>query len=252
MLNHPTLEKLHTLRLVGMAGAFAEQLDDPDIASLTFEERLALLVDREATERESRRMRTRLKKARLRQSASPEDIDYRTARGLDKALMKQLAECRWLRERLNVMLCGPTGVGKTFIACALAHKACREGFTVQYLRLPRLFSDLVLAKADGTYPKLLARLARTDLLVLDDWGMNKLNDAQARDLLEVLEDRYDVRSTLVTSQLPVRNWHDAIGDPTFADAILDRLVHNAYRIELKGDSMRKKRRPSTHSDHPKA
>jgi DNA replication protein DnaC len=250
MLTHPTLEKLHALKLTGMARALTHQLTTPDIDGLGFEERFGLLVDYEMTERENRRLSTRLKKARLRQSATLEDLDTRTPRGLDKGLLTQLSACRWLAERLNVLICGPTGVGKSYLACALAHRACREGYTAQYTRLPRLLEDLALARADGTYPKLLARLARLDLLVLDDWGLAKLNDPQSRDLLEVLEDRYERRSTLVTSQLPTKHWHEVISDPTLADAILDRLVHNAYTLNLKGESMRKtKRLPTlTHAD----
>jgi DNA replication protein DnaC len=251
MLTHPTLDKLHTLKLTGMARAFTQQLSTPDIDRLGFAERLGLLVDHELTERENRRLVTRLKKARLRQSATLEDLDTHTPRGLDQGLLAQLGACRWLAERLNVLICGPTGVGKSYLACALAHRACREGYTAQYLRLPRLLEDLALARADGTYPKLLTRLARLDLLVLDDWGLAKLNDPQSRDLLEVLEDRYERRSTLVTSQLPTKHWHEVISDPTLADAILDRLVHNAYTLNLKGESMRKTKRPPTltHADH---
>lgn len=239
MLIHPTLEKLQTLRLAGMLKAFNEQLQMSDIHSLGFEERFGLLVDRELTERDNRRLGTRLKKARLRQSACLEDLDVKTSRGLDKALILSLAACTWIARSLNVLICGPTGVGKSYLACALAHKACLEGFSTLYLRLPRLFEDLRLAKADGRYGKLMLGYAKTDLLILDDWGLTSMTDPQRRDLLELLEDRYGRRSTIVTSQLPVSAWHEAIGDPTLADAILDRLVHNAHKIELKGESMRK-------------
>ena len=239
MLTHPTLEKLQTLKFTGMVKALSEQLQMPEIQQLCFEERLGLLVDREMTERENRRLQTRLRTARLRQSACLEDIDYRHPRGLDKSLIASLSSCQWVAEHLNVLITGPTGVGKTWIACALAHKACREGYTAQYLRLPRLLAELPIAKGDGRYPKLLASLAKTGLLVLDDWGLVKLTAEQRRDLLEILEDRHGTRSTLVTSQLPVEHWHQMIGDPTLADAILDRLVHNAYKINLKGESMRK-------------
>ncbi len=249
MLTHPTLEKLHQLRLFGMAKALHEQREMPQTEGLDFEERLGLLVDRELTARENQRLKTRLKRARLRQSAALEDLDYRSARGLDKSLMAKLASCQWVSEHLNVLITGPTGVGKTFIGCALAHKACREGFSVHYLRLPRLCHELTLARGDGTYPKFLARLARTELLVLDDWGLGKLNDSHSRDLLEILEDRHGLRSTLVTSQLPLKHWHEVISDPTLADAILDRLVHNAYKLNLKGESMRKKHPPLTETDH---
>jgi DNA replication protein DnaC len=241
MLTHPTLDKLQHLKFTGMAAALAEQMQMPDIEELAFEERLGLLVDRELTERENRRLSSRLRRARLKHNAALEDIDYRHPRGLDKSLIQFLATCQWVKEHLNILITGPTGVGKTWIACALAHKACREGYTAGYLRLPRLLQDMAIAKGDGRYPKLLATLAKTDVLVLDDWGLAKLTGEQRRDLLEILEDRQATRSTLATSQLPIETWHDIIGDPTLADAILDRLVHNAYRINLKGASMRKRK-----------
>jgi DNA replication protein DnaC len=239
MLTHPTLEKLQTLRLSGMRKALSEQLQMPQIDSLDFEERLGLLIDREVTERENRRLETHLKKAKLRHSCCLEDLEIKASRGLDKALILTLAACTWIARGINVLICGPTGVGKSYLACALGHKACLEGYSVLYLRLPRLFEELRLAKADGRYGKLMLGYAKTDLLILDDWGLTPMTDPQRRDLLELLEDRYGKRSTIVTSQLPVPAWHEAIGDPTLADAILDRLVHNAYKIGLKGDSMRK-------------
>jgi DNA replication protein DnaC len=222
-----------------MARAFEDQQRLPEIDSLSFEERLGLLVEREMTERENRRMKTRLHQARLRQQAALEDVDFRHPRGLDKSLIAQLSSCLWIAQHHNILITGPTGCGKTFLACALAHKACREGYTVRYLRLPRLFQDLQIAKGDGPYPKLLAALAKTDLIALDDWGIAPLADEQRRDLLELLEDRHGLRSTLVAAQLPVDKWHTQIGDPTLTDAILDRLIHNAHKIPLKGDSMRK-------------
>jgi DNA replication protein DnaC len=239
MLNHPTLDKLHELRFTGMAKALTDQMALPDIDELSFEERLGLLVDREVTEREDRRLTTRLRQAKLKQNACIEDIDFKQPRGLDKSLILDLAQCQWIRKHLNLLITGPTGVGKTWVACALAQKACREGFTSLYLRLPRLLQELPIAKGDGTYTRLLNRLAKVDVLILDDWGLSKLIAEQRRDLLEILEDRHDTRSTIVTSQLPLDQWHHIIGDPTLADAILDRLVHNAYKINLKGESMRK-------------
>lgn len=239
MLTHPTIEKLYALRLSGMASAFATQLQTPDIATLSFEERLGLLLDHESTHRDNKRLATRLRAAALRQQACLEDIDYRHPRGLDKSMIAKLATGGWLTEHLNCLIVGPAGVGKSFIACALAHQACRAGASVRYLRLPRLLNELSLAKGDGRYRRLLAQLARTDLIVLDDFGLSALGDEQRRDLLEILEDRYERRSTIVTSQFPVEHWHELINDATLADAILDRLVHNAYRLALKGASMRK-------------
>jgi len=247
VLKHPTLAKLQTLKLNGMVAALADQMTTQDIEELAFEERLGLLVDREITERENRRLTSRLRRAGLRHTAALEDIDYRHPRGLDKGLIQSLATCQWAREHLNILITGPTGVGKTWLACALAHNACREGYTVQYLRLTRLLRDLTIAKGDGRYPKLLANLAKMDVLLLDDWGLMKLNAENRRDLLEVLEDRHGRRSTIATSQLPIEEWHDVIGDPTLADAILDRLVHNAYKINLRGESMRKRQAKLTNT-----
>ncbi|MCP4645511.1 MAG: ATP-binding protein [bacterium] len=241
MLIHPTLDKLRELRLTGMQKALIEQMDLPDRDALTFDERFGLLVDCEYTDRENRRLKTRLKRARLRQAATIEDIDYRHPRGLDKSLMLCLAGCDWIRQHHNVILTGPTGAGKSYLACALGNKACREGYPVLYFRIARLFQDLAIAKVDGRYDKLLRALARAQLLVLDDWGTAPLTDEQRRDLFEVMEDRYDRGSTLIAAQLPVKHWHETIGDPTLADAILDRLIHNAYTITLKGESMRKRK-----------
>jgi DNA replication protein DnaC len=241
MLLHPTLEKLTTLRFTGMAAALDEQMQMNSLEGLGFEERLGLLLDREMAVRQTRAMNTRLRKARLRQDGCIEDIDFRHPRGLDKSLVMRLADCQWIKERNNLIITGPTGVGKTYLACAFAQKACREGYSTLYLRTTKLFEDLALAKGDGRYLKLLTSFAKTDLLVLDDYGLEQLGREQRHDLLEILEDRHDLKSTLVTSQLPIDHWHEQIGDPTLADAILDRLVHCAHKIKLDGDSMRKKK-----------
>ena len=249
MLPHPTVDKLHQLRCAGMAKAVAEQLGSPEVEALTFEERLGLIVDRELTERASRQLSNRLRRARLRHAACMEDIDFRQPRGLDRDLVLSLADGRWVREHLNCLITGPAGVGKSWISCALAHSACRNGYSATYRRLPRLLTELAIARADGRYAKLLASLAKTSVLVIDDWGVSKLSAENRRDLLEIIEDRHGLSSTIVTSQLPVENWHAVIGDPTLADAILDRLVHNAYQLNLKGESMRKRRRPLTDTLH---
>lgn len=239
MLMHPTLDKIEQLRLFGMAKALREQLQNQKATVLSFEERLGLLIDREMTERENKRLATRLRTAKLRISAAVEDIDFRQPRGLDKALLLSLASNQWITEHHNLLIIGPTGVGKSYLACALAHKACRDGHLVVYQRLPRLLEELALSHHDGRYRKLMKTLLKADLLVLDDFGLASLTTEQQRDLLEIIEDRYDRRATLVTSQLPVKHWHNILADPTLADAIMDRLVHNAYKIELKGESMRK-------------
>ena len=241
MLNHPTLEKLHGLRLTGMVQALQEQAQMTEIDTLSFEERLGLLVDREVTERENRRLKTRLKKAKLRQAASVEDLDWRARRGLDKALVAKLTQSDWIEAKYNVLIIGPTGVGKTYLACALAHKACLNGYSAYYARLARLLDELQLARGDGSYSKRLLQLSKIHVLVLDDWGLMKLSITQQRDLLEVIEDRYERRSTIITSQLSVEHWHETMADPTLADAILDRLIHRAYRLKLEGESMRKHR-----------
>jgi DNA replication protein DnaC len=239
MLTNPTLDKLAALNLTGMARALAEQLERPEYRELSFEERLGLLVDREATDRDNRRLERNLRAAKLRLNASIEDLDFRRPRGLDRGLILSLAEASWVATHRTVLIVGPTGAGKTYLACALAHAALRRGHRALYLRLPRLWDELAIARADGRLPRLLTAWARLDLLVLDDLALRPLSAAQAAELLEVIEDRHGLRATLITSQLPVSHWHEALGEPTLADAILDRLVHNAYRIELRGESMRR-------------
>ena len=240
MLDQATLQTLRGFKLFGMAEALEQQFKESDVQSLSFEERMGLLIDRESTSRDNRRLARLLRLAKLREQAYVEDIDYRHPRGLQKSLMTSLATSGWVRKAQNVCLSGPTGTGKTYLACALGHAACRQGLSVRYWRLPRLFETVRIAHGDGSYARLLSGLAKTDLLILDDWGLQKPAHQERHDLLEVLEDRYGKRATLVTSQLPVKNWHTYLGDPTVADAILDRLVHNAHKIQLTGDSMRKK------------
>jgi DNA replication protein DnaC len=240
MLVYPTIERLHALGLSAMADAFVELQNTRDAAELSREDWLGLLLDREATHRENRKLTRRLRAARLRQAAVVEDVDFRAPRGLDRGLFQKLATCQWIRDHQHLAVVGPTGIGKSWIACALGHKACREGFSVLYKRTPRLFADLAQARGEGRLPRLMAALERTRLLILDDWGPEPFNAEQRRDLLEIVDDRYDRGSLIITSQLPVGRWHEVIGDPTLADAILDRIIHAAHRIELKGDSLRRR------------
>lgn len=243
MLINPTIDMLRELGLYGMATAFQELDAQSEVRGLEHGEWLAMLLEREATMRRQKRFEARARAAKLRHDAQIENADFRAARGLDRNLFMALAGCGWIRKHHGLLVTGPAGVGKSWLACALGHQACREDFSVAYHRLPRLFAALALARGDGRYGRILKSLARTDLLILDDWGPEKLNDDQRRDLLEIIEDRYERRSTIVTSQVPVDRWWEIIANPTLADAILDRLVHNAYRIDLTGESMRKQRPP---------
>lgn len=240
MLKHPTIDQLRALGLVGMAEALEDQGRDAHARDLPFEDRLALLVDREVAHRETKRTATRLRQARLRIDDCMEDIDHQAPRGLDRTLTARLASCQWIRDGLNLLVTGPTGVGKTWIACALGNQACRQNLSVRYARTPRLLEDLILARADGRYPRLLKALAKVNLLILDDWGIAPMTAEQRRHLLEVIDDRAGRSATIITSQLPVADWHAAVGDATLADAILDRLIHSAHRIDLIGESMRRK------------
>ena len=243
MINEPTIDKLRAMRLSAMADTWLEHQRTPDMGELSFDERFGLLVDAEYLARENRSMARRLSQAKLRQSsACIEDFDDPANRGIEKSIVRKLASCHWIPQHLNVVIIGATGVGKTYLACALGEQACRKGYRTLYRRAPRLIDELALARADGSLPRLLARVARIDLLILDDWGVTPLRDQDRRDLFEIIEDRDGERSTIVTSQLPVAKWHDYLGDPTVADAIADRLLHNAHRIQLKGPSRRKARR----------
>jgi DNA replication protein DnaC len=239
MLNHPTIDQLRALRLDGMADAFVELQSQDAARDLAPAEWLALLLDRETANRGSQRFKSRLRNAKLRHDqAAIEDVDFRSPRKLDKALFQQSATSRWIADKRNLLVTGPCGVGKSWLSCALAQKACRDGYSVHYARAPRLFADLDLAHGDGRFARLFRTLTKADLLILDDWGPDRLSASQRRDLMEIVEDRYGAGATLITSQLPVEAWHEVIGEPTFADAILDRLVHNAYRLALDGPSMR--------------
>jgi len=240
MLNNQTLETLHQLKLAGMAAAYARQLEQPAAHDLSFDERLALLVGAEETERENRKQIRLLRLAHLRQSnACVEDIDYRHPRGLERSRMAALTTCDFIRQRQNLHITGPTGTGKSWLACALGQTACRQGLPVRYERVPRLLENLRLSRGDGSYGKKLQQIAKTDLLILDDFGLKPLTSPEKHDLLEIIEDRHGLRSTLVTSQLPIKTWHEYLGDPTVADALLDRLLNNAHRLELRGESLRK-------------
>ncbi len=240
MLIHPMVERLRGLGLTAMADAFTELQHSSAADELSREDWLGLLIDRESTMRENKRLGRRLTHAKLRQNAVIEDADLRTPRGLDRGLFQKLATCGWIRDSQHLLIGGPTGVGKSWLACALGHKACREGFSVLYRRAPRLFADLATARGEGRLMRLMMTLERTRLLIIDDWGPEPLTSEQRRDLLEIIEDRDQKGSVLMTSQVPIGRWHEIIGDPTLGDAILDRVIHRAHRIELKGESLRKR------------
>ena len=240
MLTHPTLNQLQELKLTGMAEAFVDLAESPQAKELSHAEWLALLLDREGSIRTNKRFSRLLRSARLREDqAAVEDLDSKAPRKLDKVLFRELATCRWIKESRNLIITGPCGIGKTWLACALGQKACREDMPTIYKRVPRLFEELELGHGDGRFPRMFRALTKAKLLILDDWGPDKLNDQQRRDLMEIVEDRYETGSIIITSQLPVDTWHDIIGEPTLADAILDRIVHNAHRLELDGESIRK-------------
>lgn len=241
MLPNQTLEHLRELRLTAMADAYMRQLQDPHMSALSFDERFGLLVDYERTERHNRQLARLLREAHLRFHAAPEEIDYSVARGLEASVVRHLLTGQWIANHQNLIICGPTGVGKTFLACALGTAACRQGYRVRYYRLSRLFQDIAISKADGSYPRLARQLGRADLLILDDWGLAPMSAPEGRELLDILDDRTSCQSTCVASQLPIEAWYDTFADPTVADAVLDRLVHHAHKLMLKGESMRKLR-----------
>ena len=241
MINQQTLQSLRALKLSGMADAFTRQLEHPQTQQLSFEERFALLVDSEQTHRQNRRLQRLLNSARFKQKAAVEEIDYQARRGLNRSQVLSLINCEWIRTRQNLHITGPTGTGKSWLACAFGQAACRQGLSVRYERTGRLLDELRMARADGSYKKTLRLLARLDLLILDDFGLKPLSQNERHDLLEIIEDRHEVHSTIITSQLPIGAWHSYLGEPTVADALLDRLLANAHRLELKGDSLRKPR-----------
>jgi len=243
------MDKLSVLKLSGMLDGLREQMENSQYKKLSFEERFGLLLDREWDLRQTRKLQRRMRMARFREQAVMEDLEISAKRGLDRKQVLYLAEGQWIHERLNTIITGPTGAGKTYLSCALGNAACRNGYSVRYFPLSRLLGKLKLFQADGSYPKFLDQLAKTQLLILDDWLRNPLTETQTNDILEIMEDRYNNHSTMVATQIPVAEWHELFGNPTLADAIMDRIIHNAYRLELKGESMRKKKSSLTHSGH---
>lgn len=239
MLNQPTLNRLRELRLLGMAEAFTQQLEQPEVQQLAFDERFALLVEREATHRQNRRLQRLLQAAQFRQPACVEEIDFQPQRGLERRLIAALSNCDWIRQRQNLLITGATGTGKSWLACAFGQAACRQGLSVKYERTHRLLEQLRIARGDGSYHKRLQQLAKLELLILDDFGLKPLQPAERHDLLELIEDRHGLHATLLTSQLPVSAFYEYLNEPTLADALLDRLLPSAHRLELKGDSLRR-------------
>jgi DNA replication protein DnaC len=249
MMTQQTLDKLYDMKLTAMAEAFSQQITQPDLGDLSFEDRFAMLVDRQWTFKEDRRMTRLLRAAKLKDGACIENIDFKTPRALDKSLVMRLSGSDWIKNAQNVIILGPTGVGKTYLACAIANSACRSGYPAMFKRAPRLYQEIAIARADGSYPKLMNKLLKIKVLIIDDFCIASMSDPERRDLLEVLDDRQGISATIIATQVPVENWIENIGDPTLADAILDRLVHNAHRINLKGESMRKIRSSLTKSDN---
>ena len=249
MLVQPILDKLGSLKLVGIREGLREQMENTAYRKLSFEERLGMLLDREWSLRQTRKQTRRMRVARFREAAVVEDLDFAVSRGLDRSQVLALTQDDWIRQHLNVIITGPTGAGKTYLACALGQSACRNGVSVRYFQISKLLQKINYARADGSLPKFFETLAKTQLLVIDDWLRNPLTDSQTPDLLEILEDRYGRASTMLATQIPVSDWHDRLGNATLSDAVMDRIVHNAYRLELKGESMRKRRSPLTHSGH---